>query len=307
MGYVYGPVPSRRLGTSLGVDPVPPKTCNFSCIYCQLGRTTNFINKRRDFYPRDEILREIENRAEKTEPDYITFVGNGEPTLCKSLGWLIRKARREFSLPIAVITNGALLYEKEVREELSEADAVLPTLDAGCAKTFKIVNRPRKEIIFGKVLDGMVDFRDIYTGKLWMEFMAINGINDSKEELLKIRKALKSIRPDRVYVGIPIRPPAEPWVEGSGNLEEIRSILEEITEITLPEQGEFQVMSSESMEEELLGIVRRHPMRRDQIEGILRERGLSWNTMEKLIEGGRVREIKYKGKSFFVSTEIRMG
>ena len=307
MGYVFGPVPSRRLGSSLGVDTVPPKTCNFSCIYCQLGRTTNFINERRDFYPRAEILREIERKASKTEPDYITFVGNGEPTLYKSLGWLIQNTKREFSMPVAVITNGALLYKQEVRKELSEADVVLPTLDAGCAKTFKKVNRPRKEIIFDKMLDGMVEFRDFYDGDIWMEFMAINGINDSREELLKIRKALERIRPDRVYVNVPIRPPAEPWVEGSNNLKDVRAILGDVTEITLPEQGDFRISRSESIVEELLGIMGRHPMRRDQIEEILGKRGRGWDVVEKLVKEGKVREINYKGMSFFVLAGIRVG
>ena len=145
MKFVYGPVPSRRLGRSLGVDTIPPKTCNFSCVYCQLGRTTTFINERKDFFPREDILQEIQERIILIgieNIDYVTFVGDGEPTLCRSLGWLLKQVKAEFSIPVAVITNGAHLYSEDVREELCIPDVILPSLDAGFSETFKKVNRP---------------------------------------------------------------------------------------------------------------------------------------------------------------------
>lgn len=303
--HVFGPVPSRRLGLSLGVDPIPPKTCNFSCIYCQLGRTTNFINERRAFYPKEEILGEIGKSIEK-RPDYITFVGSGEPTLSADLGWLIRRARN-FSVPVAVITNGALLSREDVRDDLGEADIVLPSLDAGCPKTFRRVNRPVRSIVFEEMVDGLIDFSDVYGGKIWVEYMALNGINDSRDELLKIAEILREVGADRVHVNVPIRPPAEPWVEPSANLSEIEEILGEVVEIVLPEMGDFPISSGPGLESEiaqkLIEIMGRHPMRRDQIAEILKREKLGWDLIDGLVVEGRIKEVKYREGSFFVLAE----
>ena len=154
MKYVYGPVPSRRLGRSLGIDPIPSKTCNFQCIYCQLGKTTNITNERRDFYGKEEIYKEMEEsiNQNKEKFDYITFVGSGEPTLCKSLGKLILKAQELSKKPICVITNGSLLYRDDVQDELLFSDVVLPTLDAGDEKLFIKINRPHPSIKYEKII-----------------------------------------------------------------------------------------------------------------------------------------------------------
>ena len=184
MKYVYGPVPSRRLGRSLGIDPIPSKTCNYQCIYCQLGRTTNFTNNRKDFYPKDEIIAEMEQaiRINEENIDYITFVGSGEPTLYKSLEDLILRAKEFSKKPICVITNGALLYNMDVRNALLHADVVLPSLDAADEKSFIKINRPHPSIKFDMVIQGFIEFRRIFTGRFWIEIMIMKGINDSKEQ-----------------------------------------------------------------------------------------------------------------------------
>ncbi len=217
MSIVYGPVPSRRLGRSLGVSPIPFKTCNYSCVYCQLGRTTHMTIQRKDFFPPEELLNEIkraieaENSHRHSEIDFVTFVGEGEPTLCKSLGWLIRKTKEIADIPIAVDTNGSLLYRKDVRDDISQADVVMPSLDAGTAETFRKINRPHRGIVFEAVVEGMGKFRQEYDGEIWVEVMLVKGLNDSEEELEAIKSRLSPLEPNRTYINVPIRPPAEPW------------------------------------------------------------------------------------------------
>ena len=268
MKYIYGPVPSRRLGRSLGIDPIPSKTCNYQCIYCQLGKTTNLTNERKDFYTREEIYQEIEEAISKNKGkfDYITFVGSGEPTLNKSLGKLILKAKECSNKPICVITNGALLSSLEVRKELMSADVVLPSLDAGDEKSFIRINRPHPQIKYDAMIDGLRKFKREFKGKSWIEVMIIKGINDSKEELLKIKEKIDLIKPERIDINVPIRPPAEKWVEIPDKT--IISLLNEVfgkyRDITFPEMGKFGLYS-EDFKKELLNILERHPMRQEQI------------------------------------------
>lgn len=268
MKYVYGPVPSRRLGSSLGIDPIPSKTCNFQCIYCQLGKTTNFTNERRDFYLKEEIYKEMEEaiKQNKEKFDYITFVGSGEPTLYKSLGKLILKAKEFSSKPICVITNGTLLYSPEVRKELASADVVLPSLDAGDEKLFIKINRPHPSIEYEKMIQGYIDFRKEYNGKFWIEVMLMKGINDSKEKLVKIKNQLDLIKPDRIDINVPIRPPTESWVQipDINVIPILNDVFGEYNNINFPEQGIFSVFSS-NFEMELKILLERHPMRQEQI------------------------------------------
>jgi len=268
MKYIYGPVPSRRLGRSLGIDPIPSKTCNYQCIYCQLGKTTKFTNERRDFYPRDEIYKEMEEsiNQNKEKFDYITFVGSGEPTLCKSLGKLILKAKELSKKPICVITNGSLLYNDDVKDELIFSDVVLPTLDAGDEKLFIKINRPHPSIKYEKMIQGYIDFRKEFNGKFWIEVMVMKGINDSKEELVKIKYKLDLIKPDRIDINVPIRPPTESWVQipDKNVIPILNDVFGEYNNINFPERGIFSVFSS-NFEMELKTLLERHPMRQEQI------------------------------------------
>ena len=163
MKYVFGPVPSRRLGQSLGIDTIPLKTCNWNCVYCQLGRTRPLINERKNYYPPDEIAAEVREALQAHQPgeiDWVTFVGSGEPLLHASTGWLIREVKHITDLPVAVITNGTLLYLPEVREELIVADAVLPTIDAGTEELYRRINRPHPQFTFNRLVEGLIAFRN---------------------------------------------------------------------------------------------------------------------------------------------------
>ncbi len=268
MKYIYGPVPSRRLGTSLGIDPIPSKTCNYQCIYCQLGKTTNLTNTRKNFFPKKEIITEMEEaiKLNTNNFDYITFVGSGEPTLYKNLKYLLLKAKKISNKPVCVITNGSLLYEKEVQDALTYSDLVLPSLDAGDEKTFIKINRPHPSINFEKVIQGFIYFRKNYMGKFWLEVMLMKGINDSKEDLLKIKEKIDLINPDRIDINVPIRPPHERWVKipDMSIFSKLKDIFKEYRNINYPEKGLFSIYSQD-FEKEILSILERHPMREEQI------------------------------------------
>jgi len=195
--YIFGPVPSRRLGISLGISPIPKKYCNYSCIYCQLGRTGKLTNKREEFYGVSEIIDELKSYLQNNiQFDVISIVGEGEPTLYLNIGELIHEIRNLTDKPIAVITNGALLIDSEVRGELANADIVLPSLDAYDEKSFKLINRPHGTISFSKTIEGLQIFSEEFKGQMWIEVMLIKGINDSEKNLSSIRDILTTIAYD---------------------------------------------------------------------------------------------------------------
>jgi wyosine [tRNA(Phe)-imidazoG37] synthetase (radical SAM superfamily) len=274
MNYVFGPVPSRRLGQSLGIDTIPLKTCNWNCVYCQLGRTVPLTNKRREYIPNDLILAQVKAALDAHQPgeiDWITFVGSGEPTLHSGLGRLIRDVKALANLPIAVITNGAFLYLPEVRHDLAAADAVLPSLDAGSADLYRRLNRPHPEATFERLIDGLITFRQEYGGKLWLEIMLVRGLNDTLNSLREILSVLERIKPDEVHINQPTRPPAETWVEPPDDegLMRATAVLGKIARVVPPAQGHFDLSGCQSIPEAIVNIITRHPMSQQQIEETL--------------------------------------
>ncbi len=213
-GYLYGPVPSRRLGRSLGVDIVPPKICTLDCVYCQIGRTTEKSTERRSFFHIREVLDELKAKlAEGLEADYITLGGSGEPTLNAQLGRLIDGIREITSVPIAIITNGTLLYRPEVRDECAKADLVVPSLDAPDDEAFARVNRPAPDISIEKLVSGLAEFRRQFSGQIWLEVFLIEGFNTRPEQIDKIKQHIERIRPDRVQLNSAVRPAAEQGID----------------------------------------------------------------------------------------------
>ncbi len=274
MNHVFGPVPSRRLGQSLGIDTIPLKTCNWNCVYCQLGRSMPLTNERREYFPAVDILAEAEQvlKSHKDgEIDWVTFVGSGEPTLHSRLGELIRSVKTLTRLPVAVITNGSLLYLPEVREELSAADAVLPTLDTGTAELYRKINRPHPQITFERLVDGLIAFRKEYRGKLWVEVMLVRRLNDTTQALEDIAKILQRVKPDAVHINLPTRPPVETWVQPTDEEGLMRaiSILGDIAEAVHPAEGGFDLSGYENVVDALISIISRHPMRQDELERAL--------------------------------------
>jgi wyosine [tRNA(Phe)-imidazoG37] synthetase (radical SAM superfamily) len=306
MKYVFGPVPSRRLGQSLGIDTIPLKTCNWNCVYCQLGRTVPLTNERREYHPRYEILAEVEQALAAHRPgeiDWVTFVGSGEPTLHIGLGRLIRKVKRLTPLPVAVITNGALLYLPEVREELAVADAILPTLDAGNAKLYRKINRPHPDITFERLVDGLIAFRKEYLGKLWVEVMLVRDLNDTEEALQEIAAVLKQVRPDEVHINLPTRPPAETWVQppDEEGLMRALAILGDVAQVVHPAEGSFDLSGSENVVDAIVSIITRHPMREDELRHALEKwtPGSVDSALEQLSYSGRAQAVERYGMRFW--------
>ena len=306
--YVYGPVPSRRLGRSLGVSPIPPKTCSYTCVYCQLGRTTDLQIKRESYFPKEDILADIISSAPEGRVDYVTFVGDGEPTLNKDLGWLIQHTRDRLHLPVAVITNGSLLSQKDVREDLGMADVIIPTLDAGNEMTFRAVNRPHRNISFDSMLRGQIDFRREYSGQIWIEVMLVKGLNDTEEELQSIKHAIDMIEPDRVYVLTPIRPPAESWVKPSDPQTILRAqeVFGEAVSITELETGQFGLTEFTNARQAIMEIGSRHPLRSEQaveIEMMFSESGVT----KQMVENKELVNFKYNGVEYLLPERFIRG
>jgi len=270
MKYVFGPVPSRRLGKSLGIDPIPLKTCNWNCVYCQLGRTVPLTLERGEVVPRHELLAEVEQVLAAQHPgevDWLTFVGSGEPTLHAGLGWMIRQVKRITDLPVAVITNGSLLHLPEVRDELSAADAILPTLDAGNARLFKQINRAAPRLTYDRHVEGLYIFRRMYSGRLWIELMLIRGMNDTEEALQELALVLKMIKPDQVQITLPLRPPAEAWVRPADRtgLQRAKEILGKVVPVVIPESSQAQAARIGDLADTILSVVTRHPMQEEEL------------------------------------------
>ena len=302
MKYVYGPVPSRRLGQSLGVDPVPLKICNWNCVYCQLGRSKPLVNERREYFPAEDILKDVKQALASHDPediDWVTFVGSGETTLYSRLGWLLEEVKTLTQHPIAVITNGSLLYKPEIREELALADAVLPSLDAGTEELYRRVNRPAAELSFESLLDGLIAFRKEYQGNLWVEVMLVQGLNDSELALRDIANALALIQPDEVHIVLPTRPPVETWVQPADEdaLLRARATLGDIAHVHHPGSGSFHLSGDESLAEDVVGIITRHPMSESQLIETLQQ----WSpediaaTMLELERSGRAQIVERLG------------
>ena len=232
--YIFGPVPSRRLGRSLGVDLVPYKTCTFDCIYCDLGRTTRKTLSRQSYVSPKEIQGELELCLPVLEkrPDYVTLSGSGEPTLNTSIGEIIQRIKEITSTPVAVLTNSSLLSLDEVRRNLSEADVVLPSLDAITPALFEYINRPHASLSIEGIISGLIQFRKQYRGQMWLEILFCRGVNDGKEEIEKFKGVIKKIQPDRVELNTSVRPPAEDFA----------------FPLTLPQLGEIRERLGEKAE-----------------------------------------------------------
>lgn len=307
MQYVYGPIPSRRLGRSLGVDPIPLKTCNWNCIYCQLGRSTPLTNERREYIPREAILAEIQETLahHSSEIDYISFVGSGEPTLHSGLGWLIRAVKAITTIPVAVITNGVLLHRADVRQELLAADVVMPTVSAGTAELYRRIHRPHPDASFERLIDGLCAFRAEYTGQLWVEVMLLRNVNDSEVALRNLERVLRRIQPDQVHIVLPDRPPAEPWVQpaDSEGLLRAEALLGPVAHIVHPFSNGVHASDYASPDEAIVSIVTRHPMSLAQLIATLN----AWTDEEvsdalvRLKQAGAIRPVERLGVRFWAA------
>jgi wyosine [tRNA(Phe)-imidazoG37] synthetase (radical SAM superfamily) len=302
--YIYGPVPSRRLGLSLGISPIPSKSCNFSCVYCQLGRTKRFQKERACFFNVSNIMTEyhiyssclIKNNPQKPF-DIITIVGEGEPTLYKDLSTLIKELKQVTDKPVAVITNSSLMSKPSVSEALLNADIILPSFDFTDNKMLIKLHRPCPGNDFDTIYKGLCDFSAEYKGEIWIETMLVKGINDSEETLVKLKELLKKISYSRLYINVPVRPPAEKWVQPPErkNINLAINILQGTSIEYLVSEG--FASSSTSDLQALLEITKRHPMNQHEIIGFLQSRHNSSpdEVIKKMAARPEVSVIEYMG------------
>lgn len=307
-GITFGPVPSRRLGRSLGVNNVLPKACSYSCVYCQLGRTVNIQATRRQFYEPTDILREVKARYENAirqgeSIDYITFVPDGEPTLDSRLGETIDLLQSSGS-KIGVISNASLIWNQSVREDLAKADWISLKVDAIDEQTWRRVNRPHKDLNLRTIHEGILEFAQTFRGELVTETMLVNGVNDTVDQLAQVGVFVGSLQPAKAYLSIPIRPPAEKWVQ-IPTMDTLMNAYQALTEhITVVEflieyEGNEFAFTGDA-EENLLSVMSVHPMREEAVRAFLERTGTSEALVHKLVQKGRLMKQEHDGHVFYM-------
>jgi wyosine [tRNA(Phe)-imidazoG37] synthetase (radical SAM superfamily) len=305
---VYGPVPSRRLGRSLGINNIPPKICSYSCVYCQLGRTLRVEVEPRSFYKTTRIAGQVRTKfkraTDRGEPvDYVTFVPDGEPTLDADLGKEI-EVLKTLGVRVAVITNGSLLWCEDVRQSLRKADWVSLKVDAVSEETWRSINRPHKSLKLKTILEGMLKFARAFGGELTTETMLIRGVNDDPGEVNKIAEFLVLLKPNKAYVAIPTRPPAErvePASEQTINAayQIFTERLGGVVEYLIGYEGNAFAYTG-NVQQNLLSITAVHPMREDAVAEFLNNAGAGWGTIQELIENRNLIQLEYQGKKFYM-------
>jgi wyosine [tRNA(Phe)-imidazoG37] synthetase (radical SAM superfamily) len=305
---VFGPVPSRRLGRSLGINHIPPKVCCYACVYCQIGATTRQAIKRQVFYPPDQIEREVKQRIAQLQAageaiDFLTFVPDGEPTLDRQLGELIDRLR-PLGLKIAVITNGALLDQPDVRAELAKADWVSLKVDSVQERMWFNINRPHAALHLPNLLDGMRQFAATFKGTLTTETMLVHMLNDTVQDLESVAAFVSELRPAIADLAVPTRPPCEPWVEPAG--EESINTAYQIFQSRLPhiellvgdEGNAFS--STGDAATDLLSITAVHPLRADAAGALLAKTGADFAVVRRLIAENKLVEEQYQGQRYYL-------
>ena len=304
----FGPVPSRRLGQSLGINNIPPKVCTYSCVYCQIGKTQHLNCERRAFFEPDDLAREVTEKVDElrkrgTKIDYLSFVPDGEPTLDINLGEHIERLK-PLNIKIAVITNGSLITIEDVRADLQKAHLVSLKVDAINRKAWLKTDRPHKSLDLKAILQGMLEFRANFGGELITETMLLKGMNDSHEEIKRIAEFLTSLKPQKSYVSIPTRPTAVKGILPASD--QALNIAYQVFAETLPHveyligNGGNEFGFSGNIEEDLLGITSVHPMREDAVKEYLKKAGADWKVITSLLKEGSLVQMEYKGENFYL-------
>jgi wyosine [tRNA(Phe)-imidazoG37] synthetase (radical SAM superfamily) len=310
MPIVFGPVPSRRLGKSLGINNIRPKVCTYSCVYCQLGKTSENTITRQFFYQPSDILKEAQRKVANANYrneriDYLTFVSDGEPTLDANLGKEISLLKR-MGIPIAVLTNASMLWLKDVRQDLLNADYVSLKVDAVKDDLWRKIDRPHKDLELSAILNGIRDFAEAFKGTIVTETMLVNSV-DYANEFERIARFLTDLKKlDRSYIGVPIRPPAETWVKPAR--EEVLNVVFQVfseklgadkVEYLIGYEGNAFAFTG-NVEEDLLGIMAVHPMRAEAVEEFLRKANSCWQIIEKLLREGKIVELEFEGNRYYM-------
>jgi wyosine [tRNA(Phe)-imidazoG37] synthetase (radical SAM superfamily) len=307
--HVYGPVPSRRLGRSLGVDLVPFKTCSYDCVYCQLGRTTVKTMERKEYVPVEEVLSELREWLRSGEAcDTISLAGSGEPTLHSGIGTLVRAIKGMTKIPVAVLTNGSLLWMEEVQEALLGADLVLPSLDAGDAHLFRWVNRPVEEISFDRMVDGLESFTKRFRGEVWLEVLLLDGVTAYPAQVEKIAALVRRIGPSRVQLNTASRPPAELFARpvSEGRMLALASLFPGRVEVLTAreEVGAPGASGAGPSAPDILTLLARRPCTASDVaEGLGLHLNEALKHLEHLCAAGTVKTATSDGRTFYIVTE----
>ncbi|MFP4373360.1 MAG: radical SAM protein [Spirochaetaceae bacterium] len=308
MHRVFGPVPSRRLGRSIGVNNIPPKVCSYSCVYCQLGRAIEMTAQRREFFDAESLVEETRahlaaalERGDRV--DYLTIVPDGEPTLDANLGRLIR-GLGDLGVPVALITNSSLMGDEAVRAEVSGVDWISVKVDAADSHTWKRVDRPHRRLDFDAMITGLRRFAAGFNGTLTTETMLVDGVNDGTEHVEAVAEIIAELGPDVSYISIPTRPPAETWARPPSEHAVARAYGAfasrglSVENLIGYEGSEFA--ASGDVREDLLGITAVHPLRRDAVDELLRRDDASDAELRELIDAGDIVEVEFGGHVFYV-------
>jgi wyosine [tRNA(Phe)-imidazoG37] synthetase (radical SAM superfamily) len=307
---VFGPVPSRRLGKSLGINNIPPKTCSYSCVYCQLGKTSHMLVNRQAFFEPEDILMQVKRKVDEAALrnegiDYLTFVPDGEPTLDVNIGKEI-SLLKHLGIPIAVITNASLLWQEIVREDLLAADFVSLKVDAISQNLWRRINRPHKSLRLDTILDGIKKFAETFEGALVSETMLIDAVN-YKSEFEKMANFLGSLaKLDKAYVAIPTRPPTEKWVKPAKE-EAVNAAFQTFAKRLGSDKVEYLIgyegnafAFTGDIKEDLLSIMAVHPMRKEAVAEFLKKANTDWKVIEKLLKESKLIELEYEGKKYYM-------
>ena len=302
MQHVFGPVASRRLGYSLGVEVIPSKTCSFSCVYCQVGKTTVHTDKRAPYVPTEEIFQELENALPDPELHYVTFSGSGEPTLHSELGKIIAKVKSLTDTPVCVITNSSLVSRKDVQKDLARADVVIPSLDSVIDSTFHRINRPVKGITPEKIINGLIKLRKKFTGQLWLEIMLVKGYNDSMEEVARLKEAVDRIAPDRVDLNTVVRPPLLPEAQAieEQDMKRIAGLFGDIAHVIGGFDKSGHRAPANDMDNEVYELVRRRGITlADLVEGFNIHKDVAADILSRLTSQGKIKRVNFGGKTYY--------
>jgi wyosine [tRNA(Phe)-imidazoG37] synthetase (radical SAM superfamily) len=305
---VFGPVPSRRLGQSLGISNIPPKVCTYSCIYCQLGRTSTMQVDRQVFHEPQGISHAVQERVRKAREagetvDYVAFVPDGEPTLDINLGREIEPLKR-LNLPVAVITNTSLIWRYDVRQDLMGADWVSLKVDAVDEAVWRRIDRIHGSLDLASILEGAMAFASDYRGELVTETMLVAGVNDGETQLQALGGFLAHLRPERAYLSVPTRPPAEPWAQAPSEQAVHRAYhilgkhVEQVEYLIGYEGNAFAFTGD--VEEDLLSITAVHPMRKEAVSDYLARAGADWPAVHRLVAQGELVEVEHAGHTFYL-------
>jgi wyosine [tRNA(Phe)-imidazoG37] synthetase (radical SAM superfamily) len=300
---VYGPVPSRRLGFSLGIDLFPSKVCTFDCVYCQLGKGGRKTAERKAYVPERRVLADLKKALAKEQRlDHITFSGRGEPTLHAGIGRLIREIKKLTRVPVAVLTNASLLASKEVRDELRAADVVVPSLDAALPAVWKRVNRPLPSLDLERVIEGLEAFRKVFKGRIWLEVMLVKGVNDGPGNIEALKRAIARVKPDKVQLNTVTRPPAEKSA-GALDPEELETVCRRLggrAEAVVDFKDRKQTAAHRRLKEVLYGLIRRRPVTLEDMTAALGEsREDVRRQLEALVQEKKVVRSSLKGREYY--------